>query len=164
MAILDAILEGERDRYKLAEVAHLRVQASPEEFAKSLEGNWRPELLVLLRQEQDIYREYHKRIGECDEAIQAQLKTMENKSDPGAHRRDPKQASGPAATRRGSMCTAILFRISGIDLTRIDGINVMKAQTVVAEENRAATPFGWRSTSLWRSKTHLAVLIHVTPK
>jgi hypothetical protein len=26
-----------------------------------------------------------------------------------------------------------LFRISGIDLTRIDGINVMTAQTVIAE-------------------------------
>jgi transposase len=84
MAILDAILGGERDRYKLAELANPRIQAGKEEIARSLEGNWRPELLFILRQQRDIYREYHKRIGECDEAIQAHLKKMEDKSDPGS--------------------------------------------------------------------------------
>jgi len=54
MAILDAILSGERDRNQLAALAHPRIQASQEEMAKSLEGNWRPELLFLLRQENVI--------------------------------------------------------------------------------------------------------------
>src|SRR3954452_7432827 len=50
MAILDAILKGERDRYQLADLANPRIQASKEEIARSLEGNWRPELLFVLRQ------------------------------------------------------------------------------------------------------------------
>jgi transposase len=107
MTILDAILEGERDRYKLAELADPRVKASTEEIAKSLEGNWRPELLFVLRQERDIYREYHKRIGECDEAIQAHLKTMQEKGPgPRANRKPPGQASAPEATRHDLICAA----------------------------------------------------------
>jgi transposase len=70
MAILDAILAGERDPYKLAKWADARIQASQEEMAKSLEGNWRTEWLFLLRQEREIYLEYRKRIGECEEALQ----------------------------------------------------------------------------------------------
>src|SRR5436309_6132357 len=38
MAILDAILTGERDRYQLADLANPRIQASKEEIARSLEG------------------------------------------------------------------------------------------------------------------------------
>jgi hypothetical protein len=76
MAILDAILKGERDRYQLADLANPRIQASKEEIARSLEGNWRPELLFVLRQQRDLYHEYQKRIGECDEVIQLHLRTL----------------------------------------------------------------------------------------
>src|SRR5437773_1674622 len=44
-AIIAAILKGERDPYKLADLKHERVQASREEVARSLEGNWRPDVL-----------------------------------------------------------------------------------------------------------------------
>lgn len=155
MAILDAILEGERNRYKLAELAHPRIQASTEEIAKSLEGNWRPELLFVLRQERDIYREYHKRIRECDAAIQAHLTTMENKSDPGTQ----PQRSG-AAKRAGGNAPQFdlrseLFRISGIDLTRIDGINVMTAQTIIAEVGL--------DMSRWPTEAHFASWLGLCP-
>ncbi len=39
-AIIAAILQGERDAYKLAELADYRIKASREEVARSLEGNW----------------------------------------------------------------------------------------------------------------------------
>src|SRR5208337_4947209 len=38
-AIVAAILQGERDPYKLADLADYRVKASREEVARSLEGN-----------------------------------------------------------------------------------------------------------------------------
>jgi transposase len=155
MAILDAILEGERNRYKLAELAHPRVQASTEEIAKSLEGNWRPELLFMLRQERDIYREYHKRIGECDEAIQAQLKTLENKSDPGAQPQRPKAGKRAGGNAPRFDLRSELYRISGIDLTRIDGINVMTAQTVIAEVGL--------DMSRWPTEAHFASWLGLCP-
>ncbi len=45
-AIVRAILAGERDPRKLAELSHPRIQASREEIAKSLEGNWRLRTVV----------------------------------------------------------------------------------------------------------------------
>jgi hypothetical protein len=39
--IVRAILAGERDPRKLAELSDPRIHASKEEIAKSLEGNWR---------------------------------------------------------------------------------------------------------------------------
>jgi transposase len=51
MAILNAILGGERDPYKLAALADPHVRTSKKEIAKSLEGNWRPELLSVLCQQ-----------------------------------------------------------------------------------------------------------------
>jgi transposase len=42
-AIIAAVLEGERDPYKLANLVDYRVKASRDEVARSLEGNWRDE-------------------------------------------------------------------------------------------------------------------------
>src|ERR1700680_4303461 len=54
--IVRAILAGERDSKKLAELSHPQIRATREEIARSLEGNWRPELLFLLKQEMEIDR------------------------------------------------------------------------------------------------------------
>jgi len=133
MAILNAILEGERDRYQLAALADPRVKASQEEIAKSLEGNWRPELLFVLRQQMQTYGAYQKRIEECDEAIQAHLMTMEDKAEPGSQPPTPKAGKKAGGNAPKFNLHGELYRISGIDLTRIDGINVMTAQTILAE-------------------------------
>ena len=54
-AIIKAILKGERDPHKLAAFRHPRVKASEEQITQSLEGNWQPDLLFVLKQEQDGY-------------------------------------------------------------------------------------------------------------
>ncbi len=155
MAILDAILQGERDRYKLAELAHPRIQASKEEIAKSLEGNWRSELVFVLRQERDIYREYQKKIGECDEAIQAHLKTMEDKAEPGSKPGTPKAGKRAGGNAPRFDLRGELYRISGIDLTRIDGINIMVAQTILAEVGL--------DMSKWPTEAHFASWLGLCP-
>jgi hypothetical protein len=72
-AIIRAIVAGERNPLKLAMLSDPRVHASHEEIAKSLEGNWRPELLFVLHQEVDMYDTYQKRIAECDQRLQKHL-------------------------------------------------------------------------------------------
>jgi transposase len=133
MAILDAILEGERDRYKLAELADPRIQADKEQIAKSLQGNWRAELLFVLRQQREIYRDYHKRIRECDQAIEQHLKTLDDKVAPGAKPKEPKPGKRAGGNAPRFDLRGELYRISGVDLTQIDGINVMIAQTIISE-------------------------------
>jgi transposase len=76
LAIIQAILAGERDRYKLAALAHPRIQATREEIARSLEGNWRKELLFILQQELDLYQIYQQQIAECDTALAVHLQTL----------------------------------------------------------------------------------------
>lgn len=129
MAILDAILKGERDRYQLADLANPRIQASKEEIARSLEGNWRPELLFVLRQQRDLYHEYQKRIGECDEVIQLHLRTLEDKAQPGNKPENPKRGKRAGGNAPRFDLRGELYRITGVDLTRMDGIHVMIAQT-----------------------------------
>jgi len=68
--IVRAILKGQRDPRKLAELSDPRIHASKEEIAKSLEGNWRQELLFVLQQEVDMYDVYQKRVAECDQELQ----------------------------------------------------------------------------------------------
>jgi len=155
LTILNAILEGERDRYKLAALADPRIKASQEEIAKSLEGNWRPELLFVLRQHMEVYRSYQKRIQECDEAIEAQLKTMEDKTEPGSKAPTPKAGKKAGANAPRFNLRDELYRISGVDLTRIDGINVMIAQTIVAEVGL--------DMNKWPTEAHFASWLGLCP-
>ncbi|HKF04341.1 MAG TPA: IS110 family transposase [Candidatus Sulfotelmatobacter sp.] len=134
LTIIQAILDGERDRYKLAALADVRIQASREDIARSLEGNWRKELLFILQQELNLYQVYQEQIAECDTALAAHLQTLEDKVEPGSEppvAKAGKKAGSNAPTSfdlRGE-----LYRISGTDLTQIDGINIMNAQTIIAE-------------------------------
>jgi hypothetical protein len=48
---------------------------SPADIAKSLHGNWRKELLVVLRHEVELYNVYQDKIGECDHELRTHLQT-----------------------------------------------------------------------------------------
>ena len=55
--IIDAILLGERDPHKLAELRDGRIKATAETIAKALVGDYRREHLFTLRQSRAAYRE-----------------------------------------------------------------------------------------------------------
>jgi hypothetical protein len=71
--IMRAIISGERDSWRLAELSHPRIQASRAEIAKSLQGTWRSELIFELQQELEMYDTYQRRIAECDQQLQKHL-------------------------------------------------------------------------------------------
>jgi hypothetical protein len=144
MAILQAILAGERTPRKLAALADPQVKASKAEIAKSLQGNWRPELLFVLGQEMEIYRGCQDRIATCARKLQQQLRDMESKVDL------KKQPIGPRPKgKRGGRGNSPkfdlrteLYRLTGVDWSQVDGIDVQVAQTAIAEVgvNRQAFP------------------------
>ena len=126
-AIIKAILAGERNAHKLAEFRDSRVQPSEEQIAQSLEGNWQPDLLFLLQQEQDGYEFCQKQMAECDRQLEQYLQQREDHS---------KGAPLPEEKRKGRLkkkrankprfdLRERLFRMTGTDLTRIDSIDVM---------------------------------------
>jgi len=133
MAILKAILSGERDPQRLATLADRRIQASRQEIAQSLEGQWREDLLFVLRQVHDLYFFHLDSIADCDRHIEAHLKTLDAKAE-GA--RPPLTVAPRLPHRKHIPQTNLreeLYRITGVDLTRIDGIQVQTAQVVISE-------------------------------
>jgi transposase len=132
-AILQAILAGERDPWKLAKLRDPRIKASEATVAKSLQGNWRPELLFVLQQELESYQSFQKKIEECDRQLHRHYATMEAKADPKLLppvERD-KRARGNVPV--GFDLREELYRTIGVDLTAIDGVNVLTVQTLHSE-------------------------------
>lgn len=161
MRILRAILAGERDRDKLAAMRDHRIRASQEQIAKSLEGTWREELLFVLKQEVDTYDTYRRKIGECDVEVakhladfptQAQQANGEQAGAEGqaeVRRRKP-QRNMPEFNLHGE-----LIRITGVDLTRIDGVDVLVSQTVISEVGL--------DMSRWKTEAHFASWLGLCP-
>jgi DNA-binding protein YbaB len=75
-AIIGAILKGERDPWKLAEMKHDMVRASQEEVARSLEGNWREDLVFELRQAVDSFHFAHQQMQQCDRQLESFLASL----------------------------------------------------------------------------------------
>ena len=157
-AIIRAIVAGERDPQKLAEFRDPRIQASREEIAKSLEGTWRPELLFVLQQQLEMYDTYQRRIAECDQQLQGQLAGMADSTAPQSpqpveEKRGKKAKPAKNAPRFDLSCE--LQRITGVDLTRIDGIDVMIAQTLLSEVGA--------DMSRWKTEAHFASWLGLCP-
>jgi transposase len=143
--IVRAILKGERDP---------RIHASKEEIAKSLEGNWRQELLFVLQQEVDMYDVYQKRIAECDQQLQKHLARFAD-TVPAQTREEAKKKKGKQKNHPQFHLADELQRITGVDLTRIDGIDVMVAQTLVSEVGL--------DMSRWKTEAHFASWLGLCP-
>jgi transposase len=80
MAIIRAILAGERDGLKLAKMAHPKVRASSEQIVKALEGDYRAEHLFALKTAVELYDTYQRKVMECENQIQQQLECFDAKT------------------------------------------------------------------------------------
>jgi transposase len=135
LAILDAILAGERDPEVLAQLRHPGIKASKETIVRSLQGDWRPEHLFTLRQALGAYRYYQHLLVECDGEMERQLQEFDSRleldppADPPRQRtirgNQPRFASLDLATE--------LYRILGVDLTRVPGLDTLTIYTFFSE-------------------------------
>ena len=82
LAVLDAIVAGERDPAVLAQLRDPRVKASEDTIRKSLEGTWRAEHILTLRQRLSLYQSYRDQISECDKEIEKLVAAFEPRVDP----------------------------------------------------------------------------------
>jgi hypothetical protein len=133
LMIIRAIISGERDATKLAKMRDYRIKASQEMIAKSLQGNWRQEHIFSLQQAVELYDFYQRKIADCDEKIRAHLDTFATKVDVSQKPLPPRKSKRPKGNSPQFDFRAELYRISATDLTSIDGIDVLTAQTVISE-------------------------------
>ena len=117
----------------LAQFRDPRVKAREATVAKSLEGNWQTELLFVLQQELESYQTFQTKIAECDRQLQRHYATMEAKADPKQLPPIPRNKRPHGNVPAGFDLRDELYRTTGVDLTAIDGINVLTAQTLIAE-------------------------------
>lgn len=127
--IIRAIVAGERDPVQLARLRHARIRASETEIIKALDGHWREEHLFALQQAVALYDAYRAAVMECDARL---AQVLEHLACHDAPVEPARQRGRPRNAAAFDLRTA-LFRVCGVDLTRIDGIATTTALKVVAE-------------------------------
>ena len=135
IAILDAILAGERDPMRLTSLCNRRVRSPRETVAKSLEGDYRSEHLFALRQCLAAYRFYKSLMGEVDAELEMRMRQLPRSAE--AQQRRPPGSKTRIYQRAGNEpafdLKSELYRIAGVDLTDVPGISTLTAHTILME-------------------------------
>jgi transposase len=157
LAILRALLAGARDPAKLAALKDDRINARTHPLANSLEGHWRAEWLLNRRQSLELYECDQQNIAACDTPIEAHLLTFDSTIE-GSAPPLPTPQPRPKKARRHEPHVDLhtqRSRISGVDLTRIDGLEGLTAPTLIAELGL--------DMSRWKTEKHFASWLGFCP-
>ena len=157
LAIVDAIIGGERDAHQLAKLRDFRIKADAETIRKSLVGNWRPEHLFTLKQSRQLYQTYQQQILDCDNEIQKLTSSFSSRVDPSDKPLPPDRKKNkvgkPKIKNNGidpnscfDMRTEV-YKLFGVDVTQIPGIANMGLSLF--------TELG-RDMSRWPTSSHFA--------
>jgi len=136
LVIVDALLAGERDLKKLAQLRDGRVRASEETIMKSLEGDYRVQHLITLQFARNLYQHYQTLIELLDREMEAFMSQLPDRVDlkdyplPASQKKtQPKRQHNAPAYDLRTQC----YRVLGVDLTAIDGIDAVTAHVVLTE-------------------------------
>jgi transposase len=129
LAIIEAILQGERDPVKLATLANWRIKSSREQIAHALVGDYRSEHLFVLKMGWELYRSYQHQISQCEQEMAAALERLPDRVNV-QERPLPAKAKGKQIDE--GLRTS-LYRKLGVDLTAIESIGASVALTVATE-------------------------------
>ena len=155
MAVLHAILDGERNPESFLPYIDPRVKASREEIIKSLEGNWDPTHLFLLAIHVASYKECQKTIEELDKELEKKLVLLEAKVNHGEVK------SQPELTKRGhknspqAQVEQHLQNIHGVNVLSIYGMGMISALEILAETGI--------DLSKWRTENHFVSWLNLCP-
>lgn len=135
MAILRAIVAGERDPRRLAALRDPRCRKSEEEIAEHLTGHWREDHLFSLGQALRIYDRLGESVEEYSREIERRLEQITPAERRGEKAPPPVQKEKARTLKRRKQTARrdLLFALAGCDLTMIDGVGVETAETVVSE-------------------------------
>lgn len=162
LAIIDAILTGQRDPALLAQLRDPRVKATAETVRKSLVGHWRPEHLFTLKQSRELYRTYQTQIAACDHQIEQMLSAFTPRVDlterplpPDRKRsRNKRPRKGKAGAPMGWDLRTEAYKLFGVDVTQIPGLETM-ALPLFGEVGRDLTK--------WPTAAHFASWLALCP-
>jgi transposase len=152
LRIIHEILKGERDPNKLAALRDRACKNSEQIIAKALTGNYRAEHLFALKQAMELFEEYGKQIAACDTQIAAALAAFEKKADAATL---PKKKSTRRKNQPRFEARTLIFEMTGVDLTAIDGLEASSVLTILSETGTDMTA--------WPSDAHFASWLALCP-
>jgi transposase len=134
-AILQAILQGERDPQTLAALKDHRIKASRDVIAKSLHGDWRTEHLFTLKQTHTLWQQHQILIAECDDQIATLLQAFDARVDGQAAPLPAAKTSHKQAQRNEPQfaARAECYRVLGVDLTAVPGFQTPTVLVLLSE-------------------------------
>lgn len=158
MRIIRSIVEGTRDPAKLAKFRDKRCRKSEKQIAEHLTGNWREEHLFNLKSALQLFDQIEVAIQSYDARLRDEFKALqppERRQEPVPDHPNPVKQK--ALVKRNEQEARIeLWRMSGLDLTRIDGIGVKAAKVVFTEVGLDITGFP--------SEKHFVSWLRLAPK
>jgi len=158
MGIIRTILAGETEPQTLLQYRHSQCKYGEEDFVKALTGNYRREHLFALGQAVTLYDAYGQQIAAVDcemETMYAQMQPAETTDKPSTTPPKPTQKKRRKNQAHFDL-TASLYQMTGVDLTQIDGIDALTAQTVLTEIGIDVRP--------WRTEKHFTSWLGLCPQ
>ncbi|MDP2855907.1 MAG: IS110 family transposase [bacterium] len=155
LAIIRSIVAGDRDPQRLAQFRDPRCASAEADIAKALTGNYRPEHVFALKQALALYDVYTSSVMDCDVEIEQYITSLlppsaEPPSPPSPAKRDSHSKNAPSYDAR-----QLLYRLVGVDLVAINGLNESTVQTIVSEIGLDMTR--------WPSEKHFCSWLGLAP-
>ncbi|HUZ57638.1 MAG TPA: IS110 family transposase [Hanamia sp.] len=163
LAIVDAILAGERNAENFLPLVDGRIKADPSLIVKSLQGNWRPEQLFTLGENYACYRFFQQHIKVCETAIEQQLKQYEASRNEGEIQQQEQPVinqESPRIKKKNKNAPffntrSYLERIHGVDVMAIYGLSELSALEILAETGTDMTK--------WATEKHFVSWLNLCP-
>ena len=133
MRIIRAIVAGERDPNTLAQYRDPRCAKSQAEIAKALTGSYRAEHLFELKQALELYDFYTTQLQACDAELERKYTAVKPAIDIEAQPLPASRKSKPRKNVPEYDLRTYLYQLCGVDLTQIDGLDVLIIQKIIAE-------------------------------
>jgi transposase len=132
---LRAIVHGERDPLKLAQLRNPACKSSTDDLAKALTGTWRTEQWFILPQALEFFAFYTPQLAAGDAQIERQFAVMKPRfeSDEPLSPLPRVKPGSKSKNQPRDDARAHLARITGGDLVAVTGISASIAQTILSE-------------------------------
>ena len=153
LAILRAIVAGERDPKVLAQHRDFRCRASQQVVEASLVGNFQPEHVFALKHALRLYDLHQELIAECDRTAASHLDSLRPPDEPPPvptpqKKRRPKEATVDYRSR--------FAHLLGVDLAAIPGLSDYSVAALISEIGTDMTR--------WPDSAHFASWLCLTPR
>jgi len=164
LAIMRAIVKGEKDPRKLAALRTKLCRKPESFFIDALTGNFQEEHIFSLHQALDMYDFAYKQLEECDEYIYKELEKFPDVSSTPVpmNYKDAKQHTAFKGLKKQKKnefsfdARSLLWKKSGVDLTALPGISDNTALLIYAE-------LGGTDVSAWSSEKAFSSWLKLSP-